>query len=55
MHVYDTDPGRRFVYINMNKLREQSRLDEGPVVEEIRPDGVVLSYQGTTFLLPRGE
>ena len=53
IHVYSDDPGERFVFINMAKHREQSKLEEGPVVVEIRPDGVVLEYQGTTFLLPR--
>jgi len=53
IHVYSDDPGERFVFINMAKHREQSKLEEGPVVVEIRPDGVVLEHQGTTFLLPR--
>jgi hypothetical protein len=37
----------------MVKHREQSRLDQGPVVSEITPDGVILAYEGKTFLLPR--
>ena len=37
----------------MNKHNEGSRLAEGPLVEEITPDGVVLSQNGTSFLLPR--
>ena len=53
IHVYSTEPEDRFVFINMSKLREGSRLDEGPVVAEIRPDGVVLEHQGQLFLLPR--
>ena len=53
IHVYSDDPAERFVFINMAKHREQSKLEEGPVVVEIRPDGVVLEHQGTTFLLPR--
>ena len=53
IHVYSDDPAERFVFINMAKHREQSKLEEGPVVLEIRPDGVVLEHQGTTFLLPR--
>jgi general secretion pathway protein B len=53
IHVYSDDPAERFVFINMTKHREQSRLEEGPQVIEIRPDGVILEYQGTTFLLPR--
>jgi general secretion pathway protein B len=53
IHVYSDDPAERFVFINMAKHREQSKLEEGPVVVEIRPDGVILEHQGTTFLLPR--
>ena len=53
IHVYNDDPVERFVFINMDKHREQSQLDEGPVVREITRDGVVLEYQGQVFLLPR--
>jgi len=53
IHVYSERPEDRFVFINMTRHREGSRLAEGPVVEEITADGVVLSYQGRTFLLPR--
>ena len=53
IHVYSESPGDRFVFINMSKHNEGSRLSEGPLVEEITPDGVVLSMNGTTFLLPR--
>lgn len=53
IHVYSEKPADRFVFINMSKQRENSRLAEGPLVEEITPDGVVLEHQGTTFLLPR--
>lgn len=53
IHVYAEKPAERFVFVNMNKLREGSRLEEGPVVEEITPEGVVLRHQGRTFLLPR--
>jgi general secretion pathway protein B len=53
VHVYATKPADRFVYINMRKYREGNTLQEGPVLERIRRDGVVLSYQGLRFLLPR--
>ena len=53
IHVYDDDPAKRFVFINMTKHREQSELDEGPAVLEITPEGVILEHQGTIFLLPR--
>ncbi|MDH3547581.1 MAG: general secretion pathway protein GspB [Gammaproteobacteria bacterium] len=53
IHVYSDVPGDRFVFINMVKHRERSRLAEGPVVDEITTDGVILEYQGRKFLLPR--
>ncbi len=53
IHVYSDTPGDRFVFINMNKYRENERLDEGPVVQEITRDGVVLAHMGTEFFLSR--
>jgi len=53
IHVYAEEPAERFVFINMIKQTENSRLPQGPVVKEIRTDGVVLEHQGLTFLLPR--
>lgn len=53
IHVYSDVPKDRFVFINMAKYREGSRLDEGPQVSEITPDGVVLRHQGKSFLVPR--
>ena len=53
VHVYATKPAERFVYINMRRFHEGNSLPEGPVIERIRRDGVVLSYQGLRFILPR--
>jgi general secretion pathway protein B len=53
VHVYATKPADRFVYINMRKYKEGNTLQEGPVLEKIRRDGVVLNYQGLRFVLPR--
>lgn len=53
IHVFSENPAERFVFINMAKHREQSRLEEGPVVREITADGVILQYQGRSFLLSR--
>lgn len=53
IHVYSEKPAERFVFINMVKHREKSRLAEGPIVQEITPEGVILDYSGTRFLLPR--
>ena len=53
VHVYSESPADRFVFINMTKHKEGSVLAEGPRVQSITPDGVVLSQNGVTFLLPR--
>ncbi len=53
LHVYAKDPKDRFVMINMHKLGEGGTLPNGVHVDAIRPDGAVLSYHGTQFLLPR--
>ena len=53
IHVFSENPADRFVFINMVKHREDSRIAEGPVVREITTDGVILEYQGRAFLLPR--
>jgi general secretion pathway protein B len=53
VHVYATKPSDRFVYINMRKYHEGAALQEGPILERIRRDGVVLNYQGLRFILPR--
>lgn len=53
IHVFSGEPAKRFVFINMKKYREGERLSEGPVVEEITSDGVVLNHQGSRFTLER--
>jgi general secretion pathway protein B len=53
IHVYSDQPAERFVFINMSKYKEDAKLAEGPVIKEIRPDGVVLEHRGTRFLMPR--
>ncbi len=53
IHVYSGQPDDRFVFVNMSKYKEGATLREGPTISEITPDGVVLDYFGTRFLLPR--
>jgi general secretion pathway protein B len=53
VHVYGNQPSERFVFINMRKYHEGTTLQEGPTVEHIRRDGVILNYHGLRFLLPR--
>src|SRR5437588_752280 len=53
LHVFAARTQDRFVMINMHKLREGDSLPEGVQVESITPEGAVLSYNGSKFLLPR--
>jgi len=55
VHVFAATAADRFVFINNRKYREGASLAEGPRVERIRRDGVVLEYQGLRFLLPRQQ
>jgi general secretion pathway protein B len=52
LHVFAAKPQERFVMINMQKLHEGDNLREGVHVESITPEGVVLSSNGSRFLLP---
>lgn len=51
LHVYDADPAKRFVFINMHKLREGETLQNGVRVESITQNGARLSYRGSEFVL----
>lgn len=53
IHVFSDSPRDRFVFINMDKYREQDTMNAGPVVREITREGVVLEYRGKRFILPR--
>jgi general secretion pathway protein B len=50
VHVYDSDPQRRFLLIELKKYREGDTLANGAQIEEILPDGIQLYYQGTRFI-----
>ena len=53
IHVFSDQPGERFVFINMRKYREGERLEDGPTINEIMEDGVVMSHLGQQFILYR--
>jgi len=53
LHVYAAKPQDRFALINMHKMHEGDSLQGGVRVEAITPDGVVMSHNGSKFLLPR--
>lgn len=49
VHVYSELPEQRFVLINMQKYHEGEQLQEGPVVDEITTNEVILSFRGQRF------
>ncbi|HHH44646.1 MAG TPA: hypothetical protein ENK49_10960 [Gammaproteobacteria bacterium] len=51
VHVYSDQPQDRFVLINLQKYHVGDRLQEGPLVDEITPEGVILSFQGQQFMV----
>lgn len=53
LHVFASEPGDRFVFLNNRRVREGETLPDGTLVESIVPDGVVLSVRGKRFLLQR--
>ncbi|NGX17291.1 general secretion pathway protein GspB [Wenzhouxiangella sp. XN24] len=53
IHVYSAVADERFVFINMRRYNEGQKTQEGPVVERIVTDGVVMEHQGQRFFMPR--
>jgi general secretion pathway protein B len=53
LHVFSARVQDRFAMINMHKVHEGDTLPEGVHVDSITPEGAVLSYNGSRFLLPR--
>ncbi len=48
-HIYDDNPAARMVIINGKIRREKQSLGAMLKLEEITPNGVILSYQGHVF------
>ncbi|MBU6199335.1 MAG: general secretion pathway protein GspB [Xanthomonadaceae bacterium] len=53
MHVYTADPKRRFVILDGTRMAEGDTTSDSITVREIRPDGVILEFQGQRFFFPR--
>jgi general secretion pathway protein B len=53
IHVYSHDESQRILFINNREYRKGSQIDGGIRVEDIVPDGVVLSFRGERFKLSR--
>lgn len=51
IHVYSAQPSQRFVVINDQRYRQGDWLQAGLLLEQITPDGVILSDRGHRFTL----
>ncbi|HHJ16312.1 MAG TPA: hypothetical protein ENJ80_06400 [Gammaproteobacteria bacterium] len=49
VHVYSAMSQDRFVLINLQKYHEGEQLQEGPLLDAITSEGVILSFQGQQF------
>jgi general secretion pathway protein B len=50
VHVWDSDPAKRFVLVNGHHYNEGDTLAQGPRLAEIAQDGLVLEYHGSRVL-----
>ncbi|MDB5967899.1 MAG: hypothetical protein JWQ90_349 [Hydrocarboniphaga sp.] len=50
VHVWDSDPAKRFVLVNGRRYSEGETLAQGPRLAEIAQDGLVLEYRGSRVL-----
>lgn len=50
--VYSDNPAQRMVVFDRQVYREGDRVSAELLVEQIRPNGVVLVWRGTRFLMP---
>ena len=53
IHVYAQEASRRILFINNREYRAGEQTSQGPKIESIEPQGVILSYRGEYFKLPR--
>lgn len=53
VHVHEKERAKRFVVINARKYRQGDTTREGLIVDDILPDGAVLSFEGHRFFSRR--
>jgi Type II secretion system protein B len=54
LHVYDANPGNRYVLLNAMRLREGDLTPDGIRLMRITPRGAVLDLRGRRFMLTAG-
>jgi general secretion pathway protein B len=50
VHVWDSQPAKRFVLVNGKRYSEGDTLQQGPRLAEIAQEGLVLEYRGSRVL-----
>jgi general secretion pathway protein B len=53
VHVYSEIPAKRFILVNLRKYREGDELPDGIDLDEILPDGLLLTYNGRQFRMQK--
>lgn len=53
IHVYSHEESQRILFVNNREFHKGDQIESGIRVEEIVPDGAVLSYRGERFKLGR--
>lgn len=53
IHLYSANESENLVYINDRQYRRGEEITPGVRLEQIVPEGVVLSYEGKRFKVPR--
>ncbi len=53
IHIYDPEPENRMVILNGVKYTTGDSIEDLVTVEEINQDGVVLTFEGVKFLIPK--
>jgi general secretion pathway protein B len=53
VYVYSEDPEQRFVIVDMAKYRPGQRIGDGPLLEAITPNSLVLHFEDRQFRIRR--
>ena len=53
VYVYSEEPNDRFIMVDMQKYQEGAEIDKDMVLNEIRPNSIVIEYRGEAFQIQR--
>jgi general secretion pathway protein B len=53
VHVYSKHPAQRFVIMQSTRMQEGDSTEEGLILEQIRPNGMVLKFEQQRFFKER--